>query len=93
MYKLCNIPQALEFFIQNVLPKNDGHPGKYSQTVTDYALYNLRRDPGEEYDVKDLYPKIIQEIEILAEKARNDLGDNLQKRKGKNIREPGKLIE
>ena len=78
---------------KNVLPKNDGHPGKYSQTVTDYALYNLRRDPGEEYDVKDLYPKIIQEIEILAEKARNDLGDNLQKRKGKNIREPGKLIE
>ena len=78
---------------KNVLPKNDGHPGKYSQIITDYALYNLRRDPGEEYDVKDLYPKIVQEIEILAEKARNDLGDNLQKRIGKNIREPGKLIE
>ena len=43
--------------------------------------------------MKDLYPKIVQEIEILAEKARNDLGDNLQKRIGKNIREPGKLIE
>ena len=57
---------------KNVLPKNDGHPGKYSQIITEYALYNLRRDPGEEYDVKDLYPKIVQEIEIIAEKARND---------------------
>ena len=43
---------------KNVLPKNDGHPGKYSQIITDYAFYNLRRDPGEEYYVKNIYPKI-----------------------------------
>ena len=34
---------------KNVLPKNDGHPGPYSKFTAEYALYNLRRDPGEEY--------------------------------------------
>ena len=77
--------------ILNVLPKNDGHPGPYSIFTTEYALYNLRRDPGEEYNVKELYPEIVKELENLAEIARNDLGDNLTKRIGNNIREPGSI--
>ena len=76
---------------KNVLPGNDGHPGPYNKIMTEYALYNLRRDPGEEYDVKELYPEIIKELENFAEIARVDLGDNLQKRKGNNIRQPGKV--
>jgi arylsulfatase len=76
---------------KNVLPKNDGHPGPYSKFTTEYALYNLRRDPGEEYNVKELYPEIVKELENLAEIARNDLGDNLNKRIGNNIREPGRI--
>ena len=76
---------------KNVLPKNDGHPGPYTQFTAEYALYNLRRDPGEEYNVKELYPEIVKELENLAEIARNDLGDNLNKRIGNNIREPGRV--
>jgi arylsulfatase len=76
---------------KNVLPKNDGHPGPYSKFTTEYALYNLRRDPGEEYNVKELYPEIVKELENLAEIARNDLGDNLNNRIGNNIREPGRI--
>ena len=76
---------------KNVLPKNDGHPGPYSIFTTEYALYNLRRDPGEEYNVKELYPEIVKELENLAEIARNDLGDDLNKRIGNNIREPGRI--
>ena len=34
-------------------------------------LYNLRRDPGEEYDVIKKYPNIANELEELAEKARS----------------------
>ena len=76
---------------KNVLPKNDGHPGPYTKFTTEYALYNLRRDPGEEYNVRELYPKIVKELENLAEIERNDLGDNLNKRIGSNIREPGRI--
>mgnify|MGYP003299384684 CR=1 FL=1 len=32
---------------KNVLPENDGHPGPYSKFTAEYALYNLRMDPGE----------------------------------------------
>ena len=76
---------------KNVLPGNDGHPGLYSEIIADYALYNLRRDPGEEYDVQDLYPSIVKELENLAEIARIELGDNLNDRKGDNVREPGRI--
>ena len=76
---------------KNVLPKNDGHPGPYSKFTAEYALYNLRRDPGEEYNVKELYPEIVKELEDLAEVARNDLGDDLNNRIGNNIRESGTI--
>ena len=76
---------------KGVLPGNDGHPGKYNSIQTGLELYNLRRDPGEEYDVIDLYPEIVKEIQELVEKARRDLGDNLTERKGNNIRSVGTL--
>jgi arylsulfatase len=76
---------------KNVLPKNDGHPGPYSKFKAEYALYNLRRDPGEQYNVMELYPAVVKDLENLAEITRNDLGDNLNNRKGKNIREAGRI--
>jgi arylsulfatase len=75
---------------ENVLPGNDGFPGPYSQGRAEYALYNLRRDPGERYDVKEQHPDILAEMEKLAEKAREDIGDNLTGREGKNRRQPGR---
>ena len=76
---------------KNVLPKNDGHPGPYSKFKAEYALYNLRRDPGEQYNVMELYPAVVKDLEKLAEIARNDLGDNLNNRKGNNVRETGNI--
>ena len=76
---------------KNVLPKNDGHPGPYSKFTAEYALYNLRRDPGEQYNVMELYPAVVKNLENLAEIARNDLGDNLNNRKGNNVREAGSI--
>jgi arylsulfatase A-like enzyme len=78
---------------RNVLPGNDGWPGKYARDTASFALYNLRRDPGEAYDVKELYPEVVAELEEFAELAREDLGDDLQQRQGKNVRESGKLSE
>ena len=76
---------------KNVLPGNDGFPGAYAKDTAAFSLYNLRRDPGEEYDVKELYPGVVSELEQFAEMARNDLGDDLQQRKGKNVRESGMI--
>ncbi len=76
---------------KGVLPKNDGHPGPYKRIETGLELYNLRRDPGEEYDVIKLYPEIAEELKELAELARKDMGDNLTGREGLNVREHGKL--
>ncbi|MBK5719855.1 sulfatase [Dysgonomonas sp. Marseille-P4677] len=77
---------------EDVLPKNDGFRGAYKVgEVTELCLYDLRRDPGERYNVAAMYPEIIKELQEIAEKAREDLGDNLTKRQGKNRRAHGEL--
>ncbi|MEQ6117890.1 sulfatase [Reichenbachiella sp. MALMAid0571] len=79
---------------RNNLPGNDGHAGSTTQVFfEETALYNLRRDPGEDYDVKELYPEVVKELEMLAEVARQDLGDDLTERKGANVRSAGMLTE
>lgn len=61
---------------EGVLPGNDGFPGKKHSDSTGLALYDLRRDPGELYDVKDQNPEIVRDIQKLVEQAREDLGDD-----------------
>lgn len=74
---------------QGQAPGIDGFPGKAPEDVMmPKALYDLRRDPGERYDVQQFYPEVVKMLEVLAEEAREDLGDELQKRKGKNQRPP-----
>jgi arylsulfatase len=73
------------------LPGNDGWPGQYANGTTGYALYDLRRDPGERYDMKDMYPEIVDELKALAEEMRQDLGDENFKIQGANARKPGRL--
>jgi len=76
---------------EGVLPGNDGLPGDYREGETGYALFDMRRDRGERYDVKELYPKVFEDMKKLADKARDDLGDDLLNIEGKNRREPGRI--
>jgi arylsulfatase A-like enzyme len=74
-------------------PGIDGWPGKYSTiTITENELYDLRRDPGERYNVAEQYPQIVEELLSLAEKARQDLGDDITKVPGENRRKAGSII-
>ena len=67
-------------------PGKDGKPGPTPIADVPMALYDLTHDPGTIYDVQKQYPEIVEEILKYAEQAREDLGDDLTKRKGKNIR-------
>ncbi len=70
-------------------PGADGFPGKVNENFPhEEALFDLRRDPGERFDVKVYYPEIVAGLQKLADAAREDLGDDLQKAPGKNRRLP-----
>jgi len=74
-------------------PGLDGFPGASPENVImKEALYDLRRDPGERYDVQAYFPEIVKELKAIADQAREDLGDDLQKKVGKNNREAGKVL-
>ena len=71
-------------------PGNDGNPGKLtSGEVTKNELYDLRRDPGERYNVISQYPQEAAKLIEIADKMREELGDNLTRKKGSERRLPG----
>ena len=73
-------------------PGADGFPGATNENFAhEEGLYDLRRDPGERFDVKEFYPEVVAELKKLADEAREDLGDDIQKAPGQNRREPGRV--
>jgi arylsulfatase A-like enzyme len=74
------------------LPGRDGQPGPSPENhLYPKALYNLARDPGERYNVLEQNPGIVAELEKIADAAREDLGDDLQQKEGKNVRAAGRI--
>lgn len=75
------------------LPGNDGYGGpRINIQVERPELYNLMRDPGERYNVVEVYPDIVAELMVIGEMAREDLGDlNHGIEKGTGNREIGML--
>lgn len=79
---------------EGYLPGNDGVPGEVNENhVHPRGLYNLRRDPGERYDVSSAHPEVVKTLERVADEARQDLGDDLTGNSGKNRREPGRVFK
>lgn len=64
-----------------------GNPGKMTKVNVPQALYDLAHDPGESYDIQKLYPEIVEKLLGIAAEAREDLGDDLTAREGKNRRQ------
>jgi arylsulfatase len=76
------------------VPANDGRGGKRIKINLDsLELYNMIRDPGERYNVIEMYPDIVAELLEVGDKAREDLGDLLTGVEGSGVREIGKLKE
>lgn len=65
---------------------NGGQHGKYSYIKKDYELYNLIEDPNEQSNLYGTLPTVEDQLFKLIEAARDDMGDSLKGRKGKNCR-------
>jgi arylsulfatase len=73
-------------------PGQDGYGGpRINKTVETPELYNMMRDPGEQFNVIEYYPEKAEEIMQLVEAARAELGDlNVGLEKGTGSREIGR---
>jgi arylsulfatase A-like enzyme len=70
-------------------PGLDGIHGQYGRHTIEKSLFHLETDVGETRNLLAHYPEVARELEVLGEKARQDLGDG--EREGANRRPTGKL--
>ena len=70
---------------------NDGAPGKYVRRELELSLFDLDADAGETTNVLGQHPDVVKQLMEDVERAREDLGDALTKRVGKNVRPAGKM--
>ncbi|MBE7177312.1 MAG: sulfatase [Mucilaginibacter polytrichastri] len=73
-------------------PGADGFPGQVNEKDSvKLALYDLQADPGETIDVKDLHPDVMAELNAIADRYREELGDDLTGRTGSGNRPAAKV--
>lgn len=71
---------------KKTLPGKDGWPGKIIYDTVKLALYDLAIDPGETLDRKEMHADVVAELTAIADKYRDELGDDLTQRKGTAVR-------
>ena len=81
------------FSYENSLPRDGGYPGKMCEVEVELALFDLRRDPGERYDVNDLYAEEVLKLQKVVAAMREDIGDSITSVEGKNVRPSGCIDE
>ena len=69
----------------------DGAPGAYVTRQLPLSLFDLEKDPAESANLADQNPDVVATLQKFVERAREDLGDSLTNRVGKNVRPAGKL--
>ena len=76
---------------EGFVPANDGKPGPVNEyhKLEEPLLFDLRRDPGERYNLYQALPDVVAHLEQIAEQHRADMGDDLQERVGTNLRPAG----
>ena len=69
----------------------DGNPAAYKELSCGLELYHLERDISESMDVAASNPEVVAKLTNLADKIRAELGDELTKVNGAELRPAGKL--
>jgi arylsulfatase A-like enzyme len=69
----------------------DGKAGRYVSRQIELSLFDLEADPGETTNVAEQNPEVVKRLMVYVERAREDLGDALVQRQGKNVRPAGRL--
>jgi arylsulfatase A len=70
---------------------SNGMPGKYVTKQLELSLFDLDKDPGEATNVAAENAAVVALLMQHVERAREDLGDALTERAGKNLRPAGRL--
>jgi arylsulfatase A-like enzyme len=65
--------------------------GKEGKGEIGLSLFDLESDVGESKDVAAEHPDVVKQLKAIGERAREDLGDSLTNRVGKNVRPSGRL--
>jgi len=68
-----------------------GIPTKYTMALSGLELYNMNTDRAETKDVAAAHPEVVQRLQTLAEKGREELGDKITGRVGKGVRPVGSI--
>jgi len=69
----------------------NGVPAPYQRLAVGTELYNLRQDPAERVNVIADHPEVRDRLLVLAEGAREELGDRRLQRVGSGVRPPGRV--
>jgi arylsulfatase A-like enzyme len=72
-------------------PGKGGKPGIEVTRQIGLELFDLENDIAETANVADRHPDVVKRLAQYLEKAREDLGDSLTGRQGKNVRPPGRV--
>ena len=78
-------------FVQPKPAGGSGKPGAYATPRIGRELFDLERDPGETANVADRHPDVVRDLEGVAARAREELGDSATGQKGRNTRPPGRV--
>jgi arylsulfatase A len=75
----------------NPRPGAGGQMGPEGDARIELSLFDLESDIGETKNVAADHSEIVERLTAVGERARDDLGDSLTRRTGKNVRPAGQL--
>jgi hypothetical protein len=77
----------------HAVPANGGERGTMQALKMEASLFDMEKDIGETTNLAAQHPDVMKKLMMFVERGRDDLGDALVGRVGKNLRAPGRLTD